>query len=338
MSGSYERVFLTGGTGFLGGRTAQALAAAGCEVVMLARRPDTVVDLPAGTRVVPGDLLDGESLRRGMKGCDAVVHLAALVKRWARKASLFDQVNVGGLASVLQSAREEGISRVVYSSSFIALGPTDGTVGDEDHVHDGMPRNDYERTKCLADTLARRHQEEGDDLVVVYPGIVYGPGNLTDGNILAQVARDLLRRRLPGTIGPGDRRQCLAFVDDVAEGIRLALENAAPGSRYLLGGENITTKEALAIMAEAGGVDAPRRVIPYSVASVIGRCLRLFADLSGIEPKLTDEEVEIYRCEWAYTSERACRDLGYRITPAREGIRRMIEWLSTLDGREAIRE
>ena len=173
----------------------------------------------------------------------------------------------------------------------------------------------------------RERQRAGDPVVILYPGVVYGPGRMTDGNILAGVARDLLRGRLPGTIGPGDRRQCLAFVEDVARGFLLALEGAEPGSRYVLGGENLPVREALEIMAEAGGVTPPRRAIPYGVARVLGRILRWQAGLTGIEPPLTDEEVEVYRHEWAYSSARAERELGYRVTPAREGLPRMVRWL-----------
>lgn len=107
----------------------------------------------------------------------------------------------------------------------------------------------------------------------------------------------------------------------------LALERAPAGSRYVLGGDNVTVRQAVAWIAEAGGRPAPRRAIPYEVAALLGRTLRWQARLTGIAPLLTDEEVEIYRHEWAFSSARAARELGYAITPAREGIRRMVAWL-----------
>ncbi|MDQ7087366.1 MAG: NAD-dependent epimerase/dehydratase family protein [Acidobacteriota bacterium] len=138
--------------------------------------------------------------------------------------------------------------------------------------------------KLLADRQLRQRMEKGAPLVALYPGVVYGPGRMTDGNILAAAGRDLLRGRLPGTIGPGDRRQCLAFVEDVAAGFLLALDKAEPGSRYVLGGENLTVRQALELMARAGGVEVPRRVIPYSVAGWLGRILCWQAGWTGIEP------------------------------------------------------
>lgn len=321
------RVFVTGGTGFLGGKIVEQLVGAGHEVAMLARRPEAVEGLPEGVTLCPGDMLDAGSLARGLEGAEAVVHAAALVKRWVRDRTLFDRVNVEAFSELLDMALERGVSRFLYCSSFIALGPTDMTTGDESSLHDGRPRNDYERTKLAADREARRRQEQGQPLVVLYPGVVYGPGRLTSGNILAGAAVELLRGKLPGTIGPGDRRQCLAYVDDVARGFLLALEKALPGGRYVLGGENLTVRQALEIMADAGGVKAPARVISYGVARWVGRLMRWQARVTGIEPKLTDEEVEIYKHEWAFSSERARRELGYRITPADEGLRRMVRWL-----------
>jgi NAD+-dependent farnesol dehydrogenase len=328
------RVLLTGGTGFVGGRVAEALAASGHEVRLLARQPAAAGPLPAGCTAVPGDMLDRGSLQRALAGTDAVVHAAALVRRWVRDPSRFDRVNVDATVALFDLAREAGAGRVVYCSSFMALGPTDGATGDEDTVHDGRPRNDYERTKCRADRLARARQAAGEPLVVVYPGVVYGPGRLTGGNILAGVARDVMRGRFPGTVGPGDRRQCLACVDDVARGFVLALERAAPGSRYVLGGENVTVARAVELIATAAGMAAPRRRIPYAVAGALGWFLRRLAPWTGKEPILTDGEVEIYRHEWAYSSARAVRDLGYTVTPAADGLGRMVAWLRAGGGRE----
>ncbi len=321
------RVLLTGGTGFLGGKIAEQLAAAGHELTLLARRPADCAHAPDGARIVQGDLLDRASLERALEGADALIHAAALVKRWVPRRTLFDEVNVTSLDVLLDLAFEKGVSKVLYCSSFMALGPTDGAIGDEDTVHDGHPRNDYERTKHAADMRARARQAAGEALVVLYPGVVYGPGRLTDGNILGGAARDLLRGRMPASIGPGDRKQCLAHVDDVARGFLLALESAAPGSRYVLGGENLTVAEALHILADEGGVRPPRIALPYGVAGLVGKLLRWQAALTRIAPMLTDEEVEVYRHEWAYSSARAERELGYTVTPAEEGLRAMVRWL-----------
>jgi farnesol dehydrogenase len=327
------RVLVTGGGGFLGGRVVDALRAAGHEPVLLLRRPEAVSDLPAGLTVLQGDVRDLASVKRALHGCDAALHAAAMVKRWAKDKRDFDRTNVDGLANVIDAAASVALSRVVYVSSFFALGPTDGSVGNEDHRHDSAPRNDYERTKWLADRLARDRIAAGAPLIVAYPGVVFGPGRVTDGNIMAQAARDLIRRKLPGTVGPGNRPWCLAYVDDVARGLVSMLERAPLGSRYLLGGENLTVRETLEIVASVAGVPVPRRVIPFGVAALLGKMLRWRAELTGAEPMLTDEEVEIYRHEWAFTSVKAQRELGYTITPAREALTTMTRWLLQQEAR-----
>jgi farnesol dehydrogenase len=322
------KVLLTGASGFLGGHVALTLREGGHDVALLARRPQSVQDLGPAFEVIPGDLLRPETLERAVAGRDAVVHVAGLVSRWERDPRLFDRVNVEGTERLIEAALAAGVGRIVYCSSFLALGPTDGRrSADERLAHDGAPRNDYERTKLAAEALVRGRQSEGQPIVIVYPGVVYGPGRLTDGNLLAGVARDLLSGRFPGMIGPGDRRQSLAYVEDVARGFLLALERAEPGTRYMLGGENLTVRETLVLIARAGGVAPPGRSIPYGVAKLVGRLYRWRAQLTGRSPRLTDAEVDIYRHDWAYDSSRAVRELGYELTPAREGIERMVRWL-----------
>lgn len=307
---------------------ALSLRESGHDVVLFVRRPESVRDLGEGFEVRAGDLLDRASLERGVEGCDAIVHIAGLVKRWVRDPSIFDRVNVEATASLMDIARDRGVARFVYCSSFFALGPTDGRRNaNETLLHDGRPRTDYERTKLQAEGLVRHRQEAGLPIVIVYPGVVYGPGRLTEGNLMAGIARDLLTGELPGMIGPGDRQQCLSHVEDVARGFVLALEKAEPGTRYILGGDNLTVRQILSIMGKAGGVRPPRRVIPYALASLIGKIYRWRAQLTGAEPKLTDEEVETYKHSWAYDSSRARQELGYSTRRAEDGLIAMVDWL-----------
>ena len=295
---------------------------------MLARRPEAVEGVPEDVRIVPGDVTDLASLEKGMQGCEAVFHAAALVKRWTRDPRDFDKVNIEGLGNVMRAASRSGVRKIIYTSSFIALGPTDGTIADEDHdPHPRFFHNDYERTKWAADKFARVKAREGEPIVILYPGVIYGIGRMTDGNIMAQAVKKAMEGTLPGTIGPGDRRQSFTWVDDAAAGHVLAFQKAEFGSRYILGGDNRTVRELLAIVARESGMPAPRRKIPYAVAGMVGKMQRFRAYFTGKEPELTDQEVRIYRREWAYSSARAIRDLGYTITPLEEGIPRMVRWL-----------
>jgi len=317
------KILLTGGTGFLGGRVGRALMDAGHSVVALVR-PGSPRKAPGGAEVAEGDVTDAAAVRRAAAGCDTALHAAALVKNWARDRSRFDAINVGGLRNVLDS----GVPRVVYTSSFIALGPTDGKVADESWLIPGRAvHNDYERTKALALEEARRAVREGANLVTLFPGVVYGPGVLTDGGLVTKTVRDFMDRKIPGILGAGDRRFCYAYIDDVARGHVLAVEKARAGDEFILGGENRTMLDLLALLEKITGTKAPARKIPYAVAGLAGWLQRQRANLTGKEPEITDEVVAIYKREWAYDSGRAVAGLGYAITPLEEGLRRTVAWL-----------
>jgi farnesol dehydrogenase len=321
------KVLLTGGTGFLGKNVARALASAGHELRVLARSGSNLDGLPGGVEIARGDVTDAAAMRSAAEGCGAVLHMAALVKMWVPDRDAFDAVNVGGLKNALAAAAAAG-ARLVYTSSFIAVGPAGPAPADESQAHPGRGfRNDYERTKAEADAIAREAAGAGADVVILYPGVVYGPGDRTDGNIVVQMVADHLEGRFPGIVGPGDRLWSYAFVDDVAAGHAAALDRAAPGSRYFLAGENVDMNTLFAIVAEVSGTPPPARHIPYGAASALGYALYLWAELTGLPPKLTHEVVGVFREHWAYSSARAERDLGYRPTPLRDGLRRTVEWL-----------
>jgi farnesol dehydrogenase len=325
-------ILLTGATGYLGGNLARRLVGAGKEVWALIRNPGRSADLPPGVRAVVGDVTQAESLRRALQGRSEIIHSAAHVKMWDPEPSRFEAVNVGGLANILRVGQELGIQKIIYTSSFIALGPTDGTTGDEEwEVPQRIFNNAYERTKATADHLARGEARKGAPLVILYPGVIYGPGRLTDGNLMGKMIADFVAGRLPGMLGGGDRRFCYAFVEDVVEGHLAALEKGRPGERYILGGENRTTLELFAELEKITGQPAPRRRIPFAVAQAGGFLQRWRANLMGVEPQITDEVIKVYRHDWAYSSRRAEQALDYRITPFSEGLEAAVGGLQEED-------
>jgi farnesol dehydrogenase len=321
------RVLVTGGTGFLGKAVVKELSARGHTVRLLARATSNLSGLPEGVSVVRGDVTLPQSLDEAVLGCDALLHMAALVKVWVPERETFDRVNVGGLQNALGAARRAGV-RLVYTSSFIALGPAGPEPADESRCHPGPPyRNDYERTKAVADQVAREAAARGDDVVLLYPGVIYGPGDLTEGNIVVRMLLDHLRGRLPGFVGPGDRLWSYAFVPDVAKGHVSALETGRRGERYILCGENATLVALFDHFRDLTGVAPPRRHLPYAVASLAGRLLWAWAELTGHPPLMTHEVVGVFREHWAFSSRKAETELGYRMTPLKEGLASTVAWL-----------
>ena len=323
------KILLTGGTGFLGRALVRELAPR--HALRLLVRPRAARQpLPEGVEVASGDVTDAASLRAAMPGCDAVLHAAALVKIMA-PAREFERVNVGGLANVLAAARAAAVGRLLYVSSFIALGPSEGGPGgvlDESaQPGDGRWINDYQRTKTLADRAARAAIAEGVALRVVYPGVIYGPGELTEGNIIVRHILDLAHRRLPALLGRAERRWNYAYVDDVARGVALALEQGRDGGRFILGGENVASADFYRLIGEQAGIAIPKRRMPDWLASASGAAMKLGARLTGGVPRLTPDLVEIYRHDWAYSSACAEKELGYRPRSFADGLRPTLAWL-----------
>jgi farnesol dehydrogenase len=314
------RVLITGATGYLGGRVARALAAGGHDVRVLCR-PGREAAVPPGCTPATGDLLDGAALRAALAGCDALVHMAALVKRWARDRAEFHRVNVEGTERILALAAEARIMKVIYTSSIVALGPTDGSIADETRA---LPEEagftDYERTKRLSLVAVRRRVDSGQPIVVVYPGIVFGPGAATEGNLIGPILDDYRSGRLHARLGRSDLRICYAYAGDVARGHLLALERGRPGPGYILGGANLTQAELFAHLTAITGKPAPRWVVPYWAAEVAGGLEILRARLTGRPPEVTPGVVRTFRREWAYRSDRALAEIGYTMTPPGEAL------------------
>ncbi|MCG8461637.1 MAG: NAD-dependent epimerase/dehydratase family protein [Holophagales bacterium] len=333
------KILVTGGTGFLGRRTVERLAG-GHQLRLLVRPTSDRSRFPDGVSFAQGDVTDRDSLVRACAGCDAVLHAAALVKIMA-PSEQFDRINVGGLENVLEAARDAGVGRVVYVSSFMALGPTengsteDGVAGQLDESGSAGDRvwiNDYERTKTLSDRLAREAIASGMPLDVVYPGVVYGPGELTEGNIVVRHILDLAHRRLPALLGRPERVWSYSFVEDVAMGLEAVLERAGrgeskEGERFMLGGDNVSQGDFYATVEKVFGIRAPRLRMPDLVAKLSGALMKGAAVLTRTTPKLTPDLVDVYTHDWAYSSKKAQRQLGYHPRPLEEGLATTFEWL-----------
>ena len=309
------KVLVTGGTGYLGSAIVLALARRGHDPIVFARRA-SASGLP-GT-LIDGDVRDTRAVTAAAAGVDAVCHTAALVSVWRPDRSEFDAVNVGGLQSALAAVRAHRIRRLIYTSSFLALPPSDSPRP--------LTANDYQRTKVIARDVARRAAAEGIPLVMLYPGVVYGPGRATEGNLVSRLMSDRMHRRLPGIVG-GDRTWSFSYIDDVADAHVSAVEVDSPRTEYMLGGVNAPQRTIFEFLRDARGVSVPLD-IPYALASAAGMFEEARAAITRRPPLLTRGVVNIFRHDWALDAADAARDLRLRVLPLPEGFSRTLESLS----------
>src|SRR5258705_1731136 len=250
------KYFVTGGTGFIGGRLVRQLRAAGHEVRALVRTPSKARDLEGvGVSVHAGDMTDKESMRAGMRGSDGVFHLAAWYRIGARprERRLAERIYVQGTRNVLDLMRDLAIPKGVYQSTLAVFGDTEGWVGDESYRHTGPFLSEYDRTKWVAHyEIALPMAQAGLPLVIVQPGVVYGPG---DPSVIGELLRQYLRRRLP--IRPHGAAFCWGHVDDTARAHALAMEKGRPGESYIIAGPPHTLEEALEVAEEITGIRPP---------------------------------------------------------------------------------
>lgn len=306
------RVLVTGGTGYLGSAIVRALDRAGHDPIVFARHA-TSARLPG--RAINGDVRDTRAVAAAAEGAAAICHTAALVSVWRRDRSEFDAVNVGGLQSALAAARMHQIPRIVYTSSFLALPPAG-------HPQ-ALTANDYQRTKVIARDVARRAAADGLPIVTLYPGVVYGPGPATAGNLVGRLMRDHLRRRLPVAIG-AEHVWSFSFVDDVAEAHVRALTRDRPAREYHVGGVNAPQQSIYEFLREHEGRPLPRQ-LPYPIATALATTVEALAAITRRPPMVTRGVVEIFRHDWPLDNTNAVRDLGLHVTPLADGLLRTLE-------------
>jgi nucleoside-diphosphate-sugar epimerase len=314
------RVVVTGGSGYLGSAIVRALARAGHTPVVFARRASLrLASLAQGKAGPPAVAIDGDirsraDVARAVEGTDAVIHSAALVSIWQARRSDFQEVNVGGLQNVLDVCGASRISRIVYTSSFLALPPAGAEAP--------LDANDYQRTKAEAYRVARAAASSGMPIVTLVPGVIYGPGPATEANLVGRLIADHLAGRLPGIIGAARIWSC-ACIDDVADAHVKALVRAQPGEVYAVGGENVPQERIFDVVNAVTGRPRPRR-LPYGVATMAAAVEEFRARITGKAPLLTRGAVDIFRYDWPLDSSRSVAELSYRVTPLADGIRAVI--------------
>jgi dihydroflavonol-4-reductase len=316
------RVFVTGGTGVIGTALVGRLLARGDEVVGLARSDAAAAALSVrGVEVARGEGYEEDALARGMAGCAYAYNVAGVNTLCVEDPRPMELLNVDGAAAAVRAAARAGVTRVVHTSSAATIGEPPGTVGNEQTPHRGWYLSTYERTKTEGERAAlAAAREVGQDLVLVNPSSVQGPGRAGGtGRFFLAFLDGRLKVFVPTVVS-------LVDIDDCAEGHLLACERGVAGDRYLLNGMTLPIEQALALAADVAGVQRRPRMLPRGVATVSAAGVERAFKLAGRRPPVCREMVRTLLHGHRYDGSRAERELGLRYTDPRETIRKTVTW------------
>ena len=319
------KVFLTGGTGFIGGEVVRQLRDRGDEVVCLARSPEKGKAVAAlGCELVAGDLSDEAALRAGMEGCDAVIHAAAMYEVGipAKQRPAMREANVVGTERVMEAALAAKVPRIVYVSTVGVFGNTHEKVVDETYEHpEGSFTSYYEETKLEAHKIVKRMIAERDlPAIIVQPGGVYGPG---DTSQVADLLSEFFAGKLPLLPFP-DLGICMSHVEDIAGGVLLALDKGKLGEIYVISGPATTMRGAIEAVAEVSGRKAPKRDLPTPLMKALIPIGPLVGKMMGQPPNLRELISSADGVTFWASYEKAERELGYSPRGLEEGMRQTL--------------
>jgi dihydroflavonol-4-reductase len=320
------KVLVTGATGFVGSAVARALAKVGTEVRVLIRRESDLRNLShLKVEQVYGDLRDRDSLRRALSGCRQLYHVAAHYAFWAKDPSVFYEINVTGSRNLLQTAREVGTERIVYTSTIGAIGlPPGGGLGTEETpVSISGMAGHYKRSKYLAEQEVLKFAGAGLPVVIVNPSAPVGEGDVKP-TPTGQVIVDFMRRRMWAYIDTGMN---LIDVDDVATGHLLAMERGCIGERYILGNRNLSLREMFEILSQVTGIKAPRIKVPWRAVLPLAHMNQwLVNHVIHKPPRIPLEGVRMAKYRMHYDCTKALRELGLPQTPVETALEKAVRW------------
>ncbi len=325
-------VLITGATGLIGSRLVNILIKQGFSIKALVRdqeRARQLISQPV--EFVTGDLNNAEALKKGLKDCRYLFHLAADYRLWVPDPESMTRTNVEGTRLLMELALESGIERIVYTSSVCVLGTnSDGSPADENassNIEDMI--SPYKKSKFIAEKVVTDMvREKNLPAVIVNPSTPVGPGDsrpTPTGTMILNTARD-------GGRFYADTGLNVAHVDDIALGHLLALQKGKIGRRYILGGDNLSLKQLFAMTARKSGKPEPKFKVPAAIMYPVGFIGEIMARLGLVkEPVATMDSIRMASKKMYYSSARAEKELGYTHRPAIEAVEDAVDWFKSVD-------
>ena len=323
------RVFVSGGTGFIGANLVRLLLKQGYDIRVLVREHSSLDALEnLEVEIVRGDLNDPE-LYRKLQGCQALFHVAAHYSLWQRDKQSLYECNVLGTRNILQASQQAKVDRVVYTSSVAAIGvnPTGAPVDETFQSPVGDLVGHYKKSKYWAEQEAVKAHQAGLDIVIVNPSTPIGPWDIKPtptGDILLR----FLRQKMPAYVNTGLN---IIDVKDVAWGHLLALEKGEKGERYILGNQNLTLKELLQILSDITGLPVPQHTLPLWLPLTIAWIEEWLLEPLGKSPTIPIDGVRMSRHPMYYQATKASQKLGLPQSSIKNAIQEAVDWFRDRD-------
>ncbi len=327
------KIFLTGGTGFIGQPLTRTLIQRGWEVIALVRKPNSAeakAIQAMGAQLVRGDVTNRESMREAMTGTNAVIHNAGWYRFGIPKQAqdTMRAINVRGTENTLELAVELGISKIIYVSSMVAFGATGDAVADETFRRRYPPQSCYEQTKAEAHELAAQLQQRGAPIVIACPTGVIGPG---DHSGIGYLVRMYVRGLLPPVLLAANGRRSHVYVDDAAEGIVRCAERGRVGECYILSSGVMQHRDMFKLWQRTrGGFKTTWFWMPNSLGMLFSIVAEPIEQLLGLPTVFCREFALAGFATWQFSAAKAERELGMRFRSLEQA------WLDTLDAERAI--
>ena len=319
------KILITGATGYIGYKLAMEAARRNYTVHILVRDLGSRL-LPVHPNIVAfkGDITDKASVMVAIKGCDKVMHAAAIAKLSAKDNSIFYSVNVEGTRNILDASLAAGVKKFVFTSSGAVIGPSGKYPMSENDPRIVAFENDYEISKHWAEELVKEYCRRGLFAIIVAAPRVYGPGHECNGNAMNRLLKNILTMRLAFVPSCDNIVANYAFVDDVVNGHFLAMEKGLGGEKYILGGENLSYRSFFQTIKQ--NTDKKIRLIriPQFVLKIWSFLYMSVCSLLGKETHISPKVIDRLSQNRALNCDKAIKQLGYSITPFAKGIQATI--------------
>jgi len=323
-----SKIFVTGGTGFIGSHLIRYLCSQGHSIRALCR-PSSPKDILSDCQVdfMLGDLSDVHFLQQALKDCDYVFHLAGYAQSWSQDPDRYYQVNVQGTHNVLEAAEKVGIKKVVVTSTCMTFGPSDSKPKKESDKRTENFFCNYESTKYIAERVVDYYVKRGLSVVTVNPTRVFGPGRLSEANSVTKMIDLYLQGKWRLILSDGKAVGNYVFVDDVVQGHWQALIKGTPGEKYILSGANLSFNRFFKELADIAHCRRRMIHIPLKFAFFAAEFCAFLARRFKIYPLITPEWVKIFAVDWAFSHKKAEAQLDYIATPFQEAVQRTLTWI-----------